>query len=204
MKKQINELNKFGIGILIGIFFSIVLMPSANADYLPHKQNIDFDLLISSNNATSCNFTYIQFPDGTKQQWNFPMTRTGTEFNYSIEGANFSLLGSTCFGVSCYDGTNYETGSVCREITPTGFSGTLGFYILILIVSAGVIVLGFSKNDAPIVILGSFGLYFIGLYILLYGIVGIRDIIYTRALAFIVLALAAYISIKSSYELIVD
>ena len=80
----------------------------------------------------------------------------------------------------------------------------MDYYVIILILSAGVIVLGFAKYDAPIVILGSFGLYFIGLYILFNGIVELKDPVYTWALGIIILMLAAYISVKSSYDLIVD
>jgi len=190
---------------LIILLLIISLIPLALAqDYLPHKQNTDFDLIISSNNGTQCNWTYIQYPDGTKISYNLNMTKIGTEFNYTIDKNNFTQLGSNCMGITCFDGSEYETGSVCREITPNGFIGTLGFYILILVLSLGIIILGFSLGDAPIVILGSFGLYFIGLYILFYGLVGIKDLVYTWGLALIILGLAFYISVKSAWELIED
>ena len=174
------------------------------ADFLPHKQRTEFELIVTSNNATSCNWTYIQYPDNSKAMTGIPLTRSVTDFFTTVNLENFTQLGSTCMGVTCIDASsNFEEGTICREVTPSGFVGTLGFYILILLLSAGIMILGFWKEDAPIVILGSFGLYFIGLYILFFGIVGLKDVTYTWALGIIVLMLAAYISIKSAYELIV-
>jgi hypothetical protein len=192
------------LSILIGfIIFSGISLVNAQ-DYLPHKQRTSFDLIVSSNNATQCNWTYIQYPDGSKINYNKVMTKIGNDFNYTINSNNFTQLGSNCMGISCYDGVNYETGSVCREVTPSGFIGTLGFYILILVLSFGIIILGLSLQDAPIVILGSFGLYFIGLYILFYGLVGMKDLTYTWGIGLIILGLAFYISVKSAWELITD
>jgi hypothetical protein len=173
-------------------------------DYFPHKQRTNFDLIISSNNATACNWTYIQYPDGSKINNNKEMTKINKDFNYTINKYNYTQLGTTCMGVSCFDGVLYETGSICREVTPNGFIGTLGFYILILVLSFGIIILGLSLKDAPIVIIGSFGLYFIGLYILFYGLVGIKDSTYTWGTGLIILGLAFYISVKSAWELITD
>jgi hypothetical protein len=89
-------------------------------------------------------------------------------------------------------------------VTPSGFVGTLGFYFIILILSLGIIVFGISIRDPIITILGSLGLYFIGLYIILFGIDGFKDPVYTWALGIIILFLAAYISGKSAWEMIID
>ena len=48
----------------------------------------------------------------------------------------------------------------------------------------------------------SFGLYFVGLYIMLNGIVGVKDMVTTWAIALILLGVAAYISIKSGVEML--
>ena len=90
------------------------------------------------------------------------------------------------------------------EVSANGLIDTLGFYFLILILSLGIMVLGFFLRDAIIVILSSFGLYFVGLYILFNGIDGLKDPVYTWAIGLLILMIAGYISIRSSYELIVD
>ena len=61
-------------------------------------------------------------------------------------------------------------------------------------------ILGFWLRDPWIVIFGTFGLYFIGLYTLLYGIVGIRDNVTTYGVSIILLGIAGYISIRSAIE----
>jgi len=97
-----------------------------------------------------------------------------------------------------------ESFSTYFEITGSGLSNNLGFYFLILILSLGIIIVGFWIKDAPVVIFGSFGLYFVGLYILFNGIDMIKDPVYTWALGLIILGLAAYISIKSAHEIITN
>jgi len=126
---------------------------------------------------------------------------------------------STGSGQFCYNYTPTEIGRYdfkgisdgCEktyatyvEVTPDGNTGKLGFYFLILLLSLGVIVLGVSLADPTISLLGSFGLYFIGLYILFYGIDGFKDTVYTWGLGIIVLGLAFYISARSAYALIGD
>lgn len=166
----------------------------------PHKQYTNYELVVSSNNATSCNYTYVLFPDNSKEITNFAMTKNGQDFNITIPSSNFSRTGDTCFGVSCFDGSDYETGSVCTEVTPSGNSGTLGFYFLILILSAGVIIFGFGIKDGWIVVLGSFGLILIGLLILFFGIDGWKDPTYTWGLGIIILMVGCYLSVRATIE----
>jgi len=123
----------------------VLVVPLISAEYLPHEKNTNFELVVSSNNATTCNWTYIQYPNGSKINYNLNMTRVVTDFNYTIDAGNFSSLGSTCMGITCYDGINYETGSVCREVGYTGSSlntessiiylGLLGILVFILFVN---------------------------------------------------------------------
>lgn len=92
----------------------------------------------------------------------------------------------------------YYTGAF--EITPTGFSGTLGFYILLLILSLGIIILGYYVEDPWVIVLGAFGLVLFGLFILLYGVNGIKDSYYTYGFAIITMMLGAYFGIKGALE----
>jgi len=104
----------------------------------------------------------------------------------------------------CVDGTLKGAETLYFEVTGSGFNNTFGFYIMLIVFSVGVMALGFYKDSAPIVIFRSFGLYFLGLFILFNGLAGIKDPVYTWSSGIIVLALAFYISTKSTYELIVD
>lgn len=168
------------------------------------KVNENYQLVISSNNATTCTAPYIEYPDGTKAIYNLPLTKDGTSFYTTINGSNFTKIGNTCIGVSCYNGVTYTTGDKCIDVSPSGFLDNAMFYVLILVLSLGVIVMGFWMKDATITILGSLGLYFIALYVLFFGINGMKDPVYTWAFGLITLGIAMYISIRSTYELIVD
>jgi hypothetical protein len=164
----------------------------------------DYDLIVSSNNATNCNFSYIKYPNTTVTFYHLEMAKSGNDFSIQIKANNFSEVGDVCMGVSCTDGSSIEVGSVCEKVTPTGFIQSMSYYLLILIFSLGLIILGLALKDAPITILGSLGLYFLGIYILFYGLVDIRDPIYTWGTGLIILGTAFYISLRSAYELISD
>jgi len=169
------------------------------------------------NTPTNLQFT-CTLNDAIPTGATFNITITDKEGNYLINNQLTNELGNGAFNYTttfpkaeiykvqmfCTDGSYSYSNEGYYNITPSGFSGTLGFYILILGLSFGVIILGFALKDAVIVILGSFGLYFMGLYILFFGLDGIRDPVYTWAIGIIILMLAAYISLRSAYELIID
>lgn len=191
--------------ILPIIFISIFMFGLVSAtDYLPQKQNTNFELLISSNNATQCNWTYIQYPDGSQAYFNYPMTKSGTDFNYTINSGNFTRLGSTCMGITCYDGLTYETGSVCREVTPSGFIGTLGFYIILLIIIISMVLLGFSIKEEWFVILAGLGLMMLGIYSINYGVAGFRDMFMTWGIGLFEIGIGAILSIGSAVSKMED
>lgn len=102
-------------------------------------------------------------------------------------------------GVGDIDGT--DTGfAYYFTVSSSGLTGTLGFYFIILLVSVGIIIIGFSMNDPWIVILGGFALIFVGLFTMFYGIDGMRNTVYTWGLGIIILMLGCYFSIRSAAE----
>lgn len=86
------------------------------------------------------------------------------------------------------------------QVKAGGLTETLGFYFIILILSAGAILLGFYINDPWVVVLGGFGLIFVGIFTMFNGIDGIRDPIYTWGLGIITLMLGCYFSIRAAAE----
>jgi len=70
--------------------------------------------------------------------------------------------------------------------------------------SLGLVIVGFWMEDAIMTLLGSFGLYFLGIYILNNGLVGTKDLVNTWATGLIVLGVAMYVSVRSAHSLIVD
>ena len=151
-------------------------------------------------NASSVNVT-IYFPNSSIAVDNQPMTQLkGEIWNYSFSSTD--TLGEYIYDYCDQDGRNCRENNF--EITPTGLTANLGFYILILIFSFGVIIFGVTRNDPTITLLGSFGLYFLGLYILFNGIVGVKDLVTTWAIGIIMLGLAMYVSLRSAYSLITE
>lgn len=131
-------------GVLLSSFVLLCLLATVSASNYPnHAQNVPFSLTVSSNNATDCNFTYIQIPNGTSIFYNLPMAKTSNVFNIVVSGGNFTDLGDTCLGVSCTDGSTFESGSICRNVTPNGFSIDLPGVLIYLLFFAIFIFLGY-------------------------------------------------------------
>jgi len=199
---QWNYMNKNKVLLFITILFMSMNFTSAVGDIGTVKQ---FDCIDLYNECPTCswiNLTAIRYPNVTTTTMNTEMTKSGNNFIYKF--CNTGALGDYAY-TTCGDKAGQET---CELITftstPSGEGGALGFYFLILILSLGIMILGFYLRDPIIVILSSFGLYFVGLYILFFGVDGFKDPVYTWAIGIIILMIAAYISIRSSYELIVD
>jgi len=105
--------------IMLLLFVSLFLI-SFCSSYLPQEQDEPFNLTISSNNATACNLSYIQYNNGDSTIFNIPLTQNIRTFSTTINGTNFSELGAVCMHVVCTDGVTYEEGSQCREVTLSG------------------------------------------------------------------------------------
>jgi len=188
-------MKKLMLTIMLGIF--LVSMISA---YSPHEQDTAWNVVISSNNATSCNVSYVQYPTNTIVTLNAAMHKDGTSFNYTLAAGNFTGIGDICAGISCTDGTTNEVGSVCRAITPSGFAGTFQLYIIILIILMAVILLGFSIKEAWFVVLGGMGFIMLGVYSLNSGIVGFRDMFMTWAISLFEIGIGTILSVGAGMQ----
>jgi hypothetical protein len=195
-------INKTLLTLLVLTLFSLTFI-SAGASSLDDVAQFDcVSLSQKYANSTYSNVTTLTYPNGTQQVVNWAMSGSNGIWYYNF--CDTSQIGS--YEYCTRTDVDGEDVDVCIdfEVTPDGFSNNVGFYFLILILSGGLVVFGLGMKDAIITILGSFGLYFISLYILFNGIAGMKDPIYTWAIGLILLGLAMYISIRSTYELIVD
>jgi hypothetical protein len=61
---------------------------------------------------------------------------------------------------------------------------------------------GFKLTDPTITMFGTFGLYFLAIYILRFGIVGMKDVTTTWAIGLITLGVAMYVSARIGLEII--
>lgn len=126
---------------LVWLLCCILLFSAVSAsDYLPHKINTQLEFSITSNEAISCNVTSYDYPLGfvTLQQI---MTRNGQTFNATIDKTNFTSIGDYCFNIVCSSGTAIETGSVCRDVTPSGDNFTMQQALLIVVLYIFIILL---------------------------------------------------------------
>ena len=203
-----NSRSKYMNKVVLTLVLSILLFSFVSAEsetYKVHTEtNLQFSCILNDKVAGATSTFNITITD---RDGNYlvndgeTQSQGGGSFNYTT---TFTEIGIYKVIMFCSDGLYSYSEEGEYNITPSGFVGTLGFYFLILILSLGIMILGFALRDAIIVILSSFGLYFAGLYVLFFGIDGFRDPVYTWAIGIIILMLAAYISIRSAYELIVD
>ena len=153
--------------ILLTLMLGIVLLSlvSAESSYT-FKQGDNFTLELSMSNADlsaclgcACELS-IFYPDGSAMVRNAIGSNVNGFCQYTTSTNILGVYGGELYFTN---GVDFGRSTFKIEVTPSGFTNTLGFYILILILSLGIVIFGISISDAPITILGSFGLYFLGI-----------------------------------------
>ncbi len=174
---------------------------------LVFKQNTDIDLKIVCINAGFCSGTAqcnvsVFDPNENVILDGVEATQSASLAFYNVTIiANLSApSGEWRVGGFCKDGSVTELVDFTFLVTPSGLANLFNFYTIIMLLSAVVIFFGFWIKDPWVVILGTFGLYFVGLFILLNGIVGVKDMVTTYSIAIIILGIAGYISVKTGME----
>ena len=158
--------------------------------------------------SAHCNSTIIS-PNGTVLLNNSREGRQGVYFNISIPSSRTSYLGEYIVTRVCYDTGGDINGKASDSysvlVTPSGFDDdSLGSFILLGfggLVSLGIIIFGFSKNDPPLVLFGGLAMFVLGLFTLLQGVGNYRNTL-TEWGSIITLGIAAYISVRTSMEMI--
>ncbi len=186
--------------IILTLFMVLLLVGSVNALEVlkPAKLNRDYTILQTCASCSYINIT-ISNKEGILEN-NVEMVNDGSGvWTYNITPVIVGRHDVTGMGDLQGTDTSFAT---YFPVTSSGLLGTLGFYFLILILSAGTILIGFKIEDHWIIVLGGFGLSFLGLFTLFNGIDGIKDPIYTWGFGIIVLMLGAYFSIRAGIEAI--
>lgn len=204
-------MNEKGKVVLLMFFLVLFTIPLASAvenevSYLI-KQLETFDLKNEcfNNNtfcssAAVCNITIFD-PKGGLTVDNKVMTNQNNFHNYTISATDLNLTGDYSARQICFDGVRKGEEPFLIRVTPTGEEGLLGFYFLIIILSYGVMLFGVFKQDITVTLLGTFSLYFVGIFMLFFGLDVFKNYL-TNAFALITLGVAAYMSVIMANEYI--
>lgn len=186
--------------IIAFVIFSVGIVSATTiGDIATFKKDQQSNLFQICDTCNYVNLTSIELPNKTLVNIDELMTKTFNTFNYTY---TFDEVGDGHYSVCGDKGGSINCEAIPYLVTGSGISDTIGFYILILILSLGIIFFGIWKEDVIISLLGSFGLYFLGLYSIFNGIAGIRDATTTWAFSIIILGIAFYISVRAAMELI--
>jgi len=189
--------------ILVSLLILSFLIPLISAISIgTFKRNEPVELYQTCNNCTYCNITSIKYPNSSNMFTNLVMNQQGTYYYWVLGAGNTTELGTYTYCYECGNTVEKATGCIEFEVTPSGFSGTLGFYIIIITIGFLILLLGFYLSDEWVVILGTLILYFVGIFILVNGIAGIQNKTVTLAIGLVIVGLASYISIRTALEII--
>jgi hypothetical protein len=70
-----------------------------------------------------------------------------------------------------------------------------------ILLIAGLIVMGFSVKEGWFVVMGGMGLIMLGIYSINYGIAGFRDMFMTWGLGLFEIFVGGYLSIRAAFEI---
>lgn len=194
---EIEMKNKILLVLMVGMILLSVALTSASLGTFKQNDCVNIKTIINSTNVT---LSTLSYPSGVIAISNKQMRNVaGHTWNYTF--CSNTQIGNYVYDYFDADGNVYVND---YDVTPSGNVNNPTFYIIILIISCGVIVFGFAVKNGWMAVLGSFGLVYLGLYTILYGINGIKDTVYTWGFGIILLAAAGYIGIKSAFEMIQD
>lgn len=201
MEKE-KKTKKESIIFVFALLLVVISLVSVSASLGTFKQNSCVDIRVLSN-CTSVNITEVN--DGTTTYTiNKIMNNLGGQtFNYTFCNTSRISTYSYSWNPICQDCAVVNCGN-SFDITPNGFINSIGFYILVFLLSIGLIILGYYVEDYWVIILGSFALILFGLYIIIYGLVGMKDTAYTWGFGIITMMLGSYFAIRVAWETIGD
>lgn len=189
-----DYMKKIYLSLFIAILF---LLPLVNASLGTFKPGDVVPIRVLSN-CSSVNITEV---NGVLI--NKVMTNLGGQtwnYSYTLIGDAKAGMYSYSWNPNCVDCGADECGN-SFEVTPSGFTDTLGFYIVLLIILGLVITLGFSIKEGWFVVIGGMGLIILGLYSVINGIAGFKDMFMTWAISLFLIGTGTFLSIKSTLEM---
>ena len=193
--------------LFLFLMLGLILISSASAvseiqDLGTFKQNTDINLIQICGSCTFNNITSVLYPNSSFAISSTAMERDGTQYNFTLD-KNFTLTNGDYIvnGFGDLGGTD-TPWAYTFSITPTGEKDSLlGFFVVVYLILAGIVVFGFHIQSEWVTILGGLGLIFMGVFILNTGIVIFRNDA-TSVISLITIGLGAIISVGTGMELI--
>lgn len=200
-------INKIMVGFVMLMFILPMVMATEIIDeriYVKQAQNSDIKIPVyKSDNSPADNTITCTITISNDQRFliqNGGMSfNTGGIFNYTILAGNLTEIDVYDGKVDCDDNSDFGFGKFIVEVNPSGLAGFTGFFFLIIILSYGVVIFGAWKRDITISLLGTLALYFVGIWMLFFGIESFKNFL-TDGFAIITLGLAAYLSTVMALE----
>ena len=157
-------------------------------------------MIQTCSDCTFYNISNVLYPNGTISINEVVMERDDTFYNFTFTDTN--TLGTYIVNGFGDTGGVKTTWRYKFDVTPTGDKDSLlGFFVVVYLILAGIIIFGFHIQSEWIAILGGMGLIFMGVFILNTGIVIFRNDA-TMVISLVTIGLGAIISIGSGMELI--
>ena len=179
-----------------------IIMQNQNFQYNFFVYNIT-NGMEKTNVSMGCYF-YLSDNEGTLKFFLPVYYQPQGYWGINIAKGNFTTIGYYPYGVKCNSSVFGGTYVDYFEVTNSGKGANPNYIWIVLALAVGVLILGFSIKDGWVTILGSIGLSYVGLNIILFGINGVKDNVYSWAWGLIVLMVAIYVMVKSAIEMIED
>jgi hypothetical protein len=129
----------------------------------------------------------------------FAMTKNGTNYNYSY--SETLTLGTYTY-TTCGDlNGNTACQMIEFEITPSGKTGNLGFYIILIGLVYLIGFFGFFGRNVWVSMLGGIGMLALGVYFIGEGVIIYRDWL-TNAISYLTIGLGAIFTLVPIIEFI--
>lgn len=192
--------------IMIAVTINLIFLVNAEESFeFKQGENFTLEMAMALADLSSCDTctceVSIFYPDGTTLIKNAAGTNVDGYCHYNSSSDN---IGTHGVDIAFNNGVDYGRATYEIEITPSGFTGTLGFYIIVMLLAFGLMMFGFYAEDSIIILFGSVGLFLIGIFIITDGIAGFRDSLVTVGIGYITLGIASYTGFRASYELYKD
>ena len=167
-------MKKIMLTLIIGIFLLSFMGAS-----IPHLGGVQQgECIILKQTCATCTYNNISRiivnPSSSIVLEDVAMTRDGTFYNYSF--CNTTLLGEyQVDGFGDYIGGVLTTWNYEFDVTPSGFKGVLGLFIILIVGAYAIGFIGFFGKHEWVSVLGGLTMMLLGIYIARYGLDAYRN-----------------------------